>query len=109
MARAYILKDFQGKGYGIKMIKLIESNAIDIWKKKYDDDVIGIDCLDIVGPEQAKIFLINGWLYVGTTKGFSRVKRKPFGGKIKDHDYPIIGKMERINPKWHIYVKNLIE
>ncbi len=107
MARAFILEKFQGKGYGKKMIEALETQAISIWKKKYKDDVIGIDCMDKEAPNKAKIFLKNGWKYLGMTKGFSHNKRQPFGGKIREQDNPIIGKMKVINPKWHIYVKKI--
>lgn len=105
MARAFILPKYQGKGLGIQMIDVIEKNAIPLWEQKYDDKVIGIDCLDIVPPEKAKIFLLNNWKFLGKTKGYSREKRIPFGGHNRDQDNPIIGKMKIINPSWYIYAK----
>lgn len=107
MARAYIDKPFQGKGFGIKMIEEIEIQAIPLWKDKYNDDVIGIECQDIVTPEKAKLFTLNGWEFIGRTKGYSKRKRIPFGGPNRDCDNPIIGKLEIINPKWYVYAKKI--
>lgn len=107
MARAFILKKYQDKGFGTKMIFLIEEIAISIWKKKYNDEVIGIDCLDISPPVQSKIFLLNGWRYLGKTKGYSRKNRKPFGGPNRAQDNPIISKLKQINNPWYIYAKKI--
>ncbi len=107
MARAYIDEPFQNRGFGIRMIREIEKQAISLWKKKYNDDVIGIECQDIAPPEKAKLFTLNGWKYIGKTKGYSKKKRVPFGGPNRDCDNPIIGKLEIINPQWYVYAKKL--
>jgi hypothetical protein len=106
MARAFIFEEFQGLGYGTKMIQLLETDAVKIWKRKYGFLPIGYDCLDNAPPEKAKIFLNNGWDFIGRTRGYSHSRcYKP--GKVKSQSNPISGRMEKSSFQWYVYTKKL--
>ena len=106
MARAFVNKEFQGLGFGSRMIRLLEDEGMKMWETKYDFRPIGIDCLDNAPPEKARIFLQNGWEFLGTTGGYSH-PRGYKSGKVKLQAKPIEGRMKQSSCKWYVYAKKL--
>lgn len=69
-ARTFVFPQFQGKGLGIAIHRLLLSEGKRLWQDKYPGPVLGFDTL--CTHPRSKLFANNGWILVGRTKGFAR-------------------------------------
>lgn len=104
--RTFIFPSFQGQGLGVRAHKILLSDGINLWEKKYSGKIAALDTLCDHGD--SKLFLANGWTLVGETKGYCSNpkaifsdrtdKRKPFKNNVALMRNPN-------NQKWVVWVK----
>jgi len=87
------------------IVKTAESAATTIWRKRYHSNVVGLDCLDLAPPDRARIFIENGWSYLGKTTGNSRDGRAPSFRVASAHVGKVVPSLVKIHPEWSVYAK----
>lgn len=105
-ARTFVFPDFQGQKLAVKAHKLLLTEGIELWEKKYHDKVAALDTLCDHGD--SKLFLANGWILVGETKGYSSNPKAAFSrrtnqGKPFKNNVALVQHPE--NRKWVVWVK----
>jgi hypothetical protein len=105
-ARTFVFPDFQGQRLGIKAHRLLLTQGIELWEQKYRDKVAALDTLCDHGD--SKMFLANGWILVGETKGYSSNPKAVFSGRT-NRDKPFKNNVALAqspdNRKWVVWVK----
>jgi len=88
----YTLKPEAPKNAGSKVLSLMMKKCRAVWKEKYGDNLVLLETL-VEPPRKGTIYLANGWINVGTTKGheFVWMKKEEAEQYVKD------------NPKASIY------
>ena len=90
----YTLKPEAPKNAGSKVLSLMMKECRKVWKEKYGDNLVLLETL-VEPPRKGTIYLANGWIKVGITKGhdFVWMKKEEAEQYVKD------------NPKATIYSK----
>jgi len=106
-ARTFVFPRFQGKGIGIRAHAKLLSTGKELWEQKYGDEVVAFDTL--CTADDSKLFLRNGWIRAGQTKGYSSDKGKVLSNAIgvkEDKKAGIINNVGLIsgNNKWWVWV-----
>jgi hypothetical protein len=73
-ARTFIFPQFQGRGLGILSHAELLTTGMRMWEEKYKEQVYALDTL--CTANESKLFLSNGWIRAGQTKGYSADKSK---------------------------------
>lgn len=68
-ARTFVFPQFQGRGLGKMAHKLLLTEGVELWERKYSCQVYALDTL--CDSSDSGLFVSNGWTLVGMTKGFS--------------------------------------
>lgn len=68
-ARAFVFPPEQGRGLGVRMHRLLETQGRRLWEKRYGP-LAGFDTL--CTESTSRLFADNHWTCVGRTKGYSR-------------------------------------
>jgi len=107
-ARTFIFPKYQGVGKGIHAHKLLLKDGINMWKKKYCDDVIGLDTL--CTHENSRLFKDNGWTLVGKTKGYTSDPSRVFSKRAFTKDWKAVRNnvaLGRIKGStcWYVWVR----
>lgn len=71
----YTLKPEAPKNSGSKVLSLMMKECRKVWKEKYGDNLVLLETL-VEPPRKGTIYLANGWVNVGTTKGHEFVWMK---------------------------------
>ena len=80
-ARTFIFPQFQGQGFGKKAHRLLLKDGIQMWEAKYRQKVYALDTL--CDHSDSGLFLSNGWVHVGQTKGFTADYKNSFTARRK--------------------------
>lgn len=106
-ARTFVFPMYQGRGVGIRAHAELLSSGVEMWEKKYKDEVYALDTL--CTADESKLFLLNGWVRAGKTKGYSsdnsKVLSKAIGVK-EDKGAGIINNVGLTpgNTKWWVWI-----
>ena len=82
-ARTFIFPMFQGKGLATLAHSLLLKEGVELWQKKYGDQVYALDNLCDHGD--SKLFAKNGWTLVGETKGYRSDRKSVFSHRFVKH------------------------
>lgn len=105
-ARTFIFPSFQGQGLGVRAHRILLSNGIELWEKKYQDKVAAMDTLCDHGD--SKLFLANDWTLVGETKGYCSNPNIIFSKRTNEEKVLKNNVALMRNPhsiKWMVWVK----
>ncbi len=105
-ARTFVFPRFQGYGLGVKALELLPTQGRELWETKYQTDVAGFDT-HCTSPT-SRLFLDNGWVLVGRTKGFSRDRRSAFSNRVTNGELTVKDNAglvrRRRNTRWWTWV-----
>lgn len=104
-ARTFIFPQFQGRGLGKEAHRLLLGDGIKLWESKYHQKVYALDTL--CDHSDSGLFLSNGWLHVGQTKGFTADYKKSF--TLRKKVTPSINNAAlRPGPtRWQVWVRTI--
>ena len=108
-ARAFVFPQFAGKGLGIKMHRLLETQGRRLWEAKYGT-LAGFDTL--CTEPTSRLFGDNGWTLVGRTKGFSRDPTRTLSRRVAQGALPDVRDNAALTAsptgtKWWVWVRLL--
>lgn len=106
-ARTFIFPQFQGRGLGIRAHAELLSTGIRMWERKYNDEVYALDTL--CTADDSKLFLRNGWIRAGQTKGYSSDRSKVLSNAIGVKEDRGAGVVNNVgltlgNTQWWVWV-----
>src|SRR6267143_257962 len=104
-ARTFIFPQFQGRGLGKEAHRLLLRDGIKLWESKYHHKVYALDTL--CDHSDSGLFLSNGWIHVGETKGFTADYRNAF--TLRKKVTPSINNAA-LRPgatRWQVWVRTL--
>ncbi len=109
-ARTFVFPQFQGRGIGIRSHKLLLTEGVKLWEKKYGGKVFALDTL--CTENDSKLFSKNGWLFVGQTKGYSSDPKKTFSRHLARLKRKTFGSRHNVglrsgSTKWMVWVRIL--
>jgi GNAT superfamily N-acetyltransferase len=109
-ARTFVFPEFQGRGIGIASHKLLLTEGIKLWEKKYRGKVYALDTL--CTESDSKLFSKNGWTFAGQTKGYSSDPKKKFSNRLAKFKIETIGTRHNVglsggSTKWMVWVRVL--
>jgi GNAT superfamily N-acetyltransferase len=79
-ARTFVFPQMQGRGIGVRSHRLLLSDGVKLWRKRYTHPVWALDTLCNTG--ESRLFAENGWSLVGSTKGYSAASKEKFSSRI---------------------------
>jgi hypothetical protein len=104
-ARTFIFPHFQGRGLGKEAHRLLLRNGIKLWELKYRQKVYALDTL--CDHSDSGLFLSNGWVHVGETKGFTADYRKAFTLRKKVTPSINNAALRQGAVRWQVWVRTL--
>jgi hypothetical protein len=104
-ARTFIFPQYQGQGFGKEAHRLLLKDGIKIWEAKYHQKVYALDTL--CDHSDSGLFLSNGWVHVGQTKGFTADYKSSFTARRKVVPSINNAALTASPVRWQVWVRTL--
>lgn len=102
-ARTFVFPEFQGRGLGKEAHRLLLRDGIRLWEIKYKQRVYALDTL--CDHSDSGLFLANGWVHAGETKGFTADYKNSF--TLRKRTAPSINNaaLRSGGTRWQVWVR----
>ena len=102
-ARTFVFPEFQGRGLGKEAHRLLLNVGIKLWEKKYNQSVYALDTL--CDHSDSGLFLSNGWIHVGETRGFTADYKNSFTLRKKTKPCINNAALRLGSTRWQVWIR----
>jgi hypothetical protein len=108
-ARAFVFPQFSGRGYGVRMHRLLESQGRRLWEARYGE-LAGFDTL--CTESSSRLFSDNSWIRVGRTLGHTRDPNRRLSRRVAEGGVEGVRDNAGLSPvpngtRWWVWVRVL--
>jgi GNAT superfamily N-acetyltransferase len=102
-ARTFVFPEFQGQGIGIRTHSALLTAGVRMWEKKYSHRVYALDTL--CDQSDSGLFLKNGWVHAGETRGYTADFRKAFSHRQRPMPRINNAALRPSSKKWQVWIR----
>jgi GNAT superfamily N-acetyltransferase len=102
-ARTFVFPSFQGQGIGKQAHAELLNKGIQLWERQYKCHVFALDTL--CDSSDSGLFLSNGWVLAGQTKGYTADYAHAFARKDPAETSINNAALKKGKTAWQVWVK----